>query len=351
MSPNVSIIVPIYNSASYLERAVCSLQEQTLRNIEIILINDGSSDRSLDICRSIEKHDSRVVVIDKENKGVSSARNAGLMVASGEYIGFVDSDDWVQPNMFESTYNLATQYGADIVMCNFVVETLRSSSVTALDIGLDVLSRDEIINILIPDMIANKSLNRQSAPIMGSVWRMLFNRQLLKENDIRFQEDVPLMEDLLFSIKALLRCRRLAVDSTPHYHYVNRSDSAVTKYREDMKTLLMTVFEHLQGLLISEEVYTSAIQERMDNRYINMFHWLLINEAHPNNKSSIRQKLLTIEEYCRDEQLKRLLSGLDEDKIGPRTRIIKTLLEREWALSLYLLYRVYVTRLALKALA
>ena len=151
-----------------------------------------------------------------------------------------------------------------------------------------MLSRDEIINILIPDMIANKALivNRFQ---LWAVYAVCCSIGSLKENDIRFQEDVPLMEDLLFSIKALLRCRRLAVDSTPHYHYVNRSDSAVTKYREDMKTLLMTVFEHLQGLLISEEVYTSAIQERMDNRYINMFHWLLINEAHPNNRSSIRQ--------------------------------------------------------------
>ena len=115
--PKVSVIVPVYNTEQYLKECVDSLLKQTLTDLEIILIDDGSPDNSAYICDEYAKLDSRVKVIHKENGGLSSARNAALDICKGEYIGFVDSDDFVEPTMFEELYNSAINYNSDISIC------------------------------------------------------------------------------------------------------------------------------------------------------------------------------------------------------------------------------------------
>ena len=103
--PYVSVIIPVYNTAPYLRQCLDSVCKQTLQNIEIICINDGSTDNSAEILQQYEEKDSRVCVITQENKGIAVARNIGLQYARGQYIGFVDSDDWIEPNMFALAYN------------------------------------------------------------------------------------------------------------------------------------------------------------------------------------------------------------------------------------------------------
>jgi glycosyltransferase involved in cell wall biosynthesis len=117
--PLVSIIVPVYNNEKYLRKCFDSLINQSLRYIEIILVNDGSNDNSLLICHEFQKIDTRIKVIDKPNGGVSSARNAGLKLACGEYVGFVDSDDWIEPDMYEKMYSAAVKPVADAVVVSF----------------------------------------------------------------------------------------------------------------------------------------------------------------------------------------------------------------------------------------
>ena len=112
----VSIVVPVYKTEKYLERCVCSLQNQTLQDIEIILVDDGSPDNCPDMCDQFAAHDSRIKVVHKKNGGLSSARNAGMKVASGKYIGFVDSDDDVEPDMFAFMLKEAENNAADFVM-------------------------------------------------------------------------------------------------------------------------------------------------------------------------------------------------------------------------------------------
>ena len=118
MNPQISVIVPIYNVEKYLAKCIDSIINQTLTNIEIILVNDGSTDNSRKIIDKYDKKDSRIKVIHKKNGGQGSARNAGLDIAKGEYIGFVDSDDWIDSNMYENLYNAAISNNADIVVCN-----------------------------------------------------------------------------------------------------------------------------------------------------------------------------------------------------------------------------------------
>ena len=122
MKPKISIIVPIYNMEPYLQRCLTSLTSQSQADIQIIAVDDGSTDSSLQIVHQFAKDDNRIIVIHQENSGVSSARNAGIRAAEGEYIGFVDPDDWVETSMYEDMYKEAIRLQADIVMCSYIRE-------------------------------------------------------------------------------------------------------------------------------------------------------------------------------------------------------------------------------------
>ncbi len=118
--PKISIIVPVYNVENYLKKCLDSIVNQTFKDIEIILINDGSTDNSLNICKEYAKKDHRIRLINKPNGGLSSARNVGIDLSTGEYLGFVDSDDWIALNMYEKLYNLCKIFNADISQCKYI---------------------------------------------------------------------------------------------------------------------------------------------------------------------------------------------------------------------------------------
>lgn len=117
--PKISIIVPVYNVENYVSKCIESIINQTYKDVEIIIVNDGSTDKSGDICDYYSKKDARIILIHQENQGLSMARNNALDIASGDYIGFVDSDDWIAPDMYGTLYNNAIEHDADISMCNF----------------------------------------------------------------------------------------------------------------------------------------------------------------------------------------------------------------------------------------
>ena len=117
----ISIIIPVYNVEKYLRKCLDSIINQTYKKLEIILIDDGSTDNSGKICEEYAKKDDRIIVIHKENAGVSSARNRGIELANGKYIGFIDSDDWIEENMYETLYQNLLQFDVDISMCNYSI--------------------------------------------------------------------------------------------------------------------------------------------------------------------------------------------------------------------------------------
>ena len=127
MSIKVSVVMPVYNAEKYLKRSIESILNQTLKELELILVNDGSKDRSIDICREYEQKDSRIIVVDKKNEGACIARNTGIYLAKGEYLQLVDADDYCELNMLEEQYTLAKSTNAEVVMCGLKYEIGRAS--------------------------------------------------------------------------------------------------------------------------------------------------------------------------------------------------------------------------------
>lgn len=211
----LSIIVPIYNSLKYIHRCLDSLILQTYSNIEIILINDGSTDGCVDVCHKYVLRDNRINVFSQPNSGVSSARNYGLSLAKGKYIMFLDSDDYMFPEMCETMVNAIETIGADCVICG-TTETWGKLWAPAKDVNYDTLSQFK------KDFVQQLSTELLSPP-----WNKIYKRELITEI---FDTSVSFGEDLMFNLNYFTNCNKISfISAAPFYHEKANENSLVNK--------------------------------------------------------------------------------------------------------------------------
>ena len=339
MKPRVSIIVPVYNAAPYLNQCVDSLTKQTLKETEIILINDGSTDDSLAVCVALAATDDRIRLIDKLNGGVSEARNDGLRAATGAYVGFVDPDDWVDTDMYERMLATLTAAQAEICLCNYVKET-KEGTVPVLVKQSGTIEKEAILGDIVANVIAKPSFRSGETDIMGSVCRLLISRELLERENIWFDKEVAFMEDLLVCVEAFLKCARIAIDSGAYYHYRVHDSSTVMAYKPKFYQRQKQAFAKLQELLVREGK-AAALAPRMANRYIIIALLALANEAHKSNPQPMGAKIKNIAAILKDPALKAILSHLDLSEAESRKKLELNLMKREASLALYLYYSLF----------
>lgn len=214
----VSVIVPVYNVEKYLKRCLDSLINQTLSDIDIICINDGSKDSSLQILEQYAQKDSRIVIYNQENSGLSVARNTGLEHASGEYIGFVDSDDWVDLDFYEKLYNSAKNNNADIAVADFIREH-QNKKPKRLKL------KEEKIYTTPEDKFMICKVHRE-----GCVWNKIYRTEFIHSINLKF---VPKMyyEDRDFTIRSLYFSKKLVTTPNTYYRYFVNPKSIVNKRR------------------------------------------------------------------------------------------------------------------------
>lgn len=237
VKPKITVIVPIYNMELYLSRCIRSLVNQKYPNLEIILINDGSTDKSGVICDKWKNDYSNITVIHQKNKGVSHARNIGLKMASGEYIGFVDPDDYVDENMYMELYKNLISANADIAICGITNEFENKKII--IKKGIDrIMTGDEAIKY----------------DILHGVFytcNKLFSSKICE--DIFYDEEIINGEDRLFDINTLLRASKVRHISKPYYHYCHRENSAGTKKYTSKDKSLILACEKIYDLLINKD--------------------------------------------------------------------------------------------------
>ena len=205
----VSVLIPVYNASTYLRQCLDSVVNQTYSHLQIVIIDDGSIDNSFVLCQEYTKLDTRVEAYHQENQGVAITRNNLLEKVRGDYVLFIDADDWVEPDMVESLVNLAETHNADIVTCKNVI----NDSVCQKDsIELNVWSQEETIYHFLRHIILN-----------GSLWNKLIRTRLL--NGIKFQPDISFGEDALFCWQVLQCTRKVVQTSAQYYHYRMNNDS------------------------------------------------------------------------------------------------------------------------------
>ena len=269
--PKVSVIVPIYNVEKYLEKCINSLLSQTLEDIQIILVNDGSKDNSGNIAKEYEKNNKdRVIYVEKENGGLSDARNYGLKYATGDFIAFLDSDDYIEKNAYEEMYNKAIEEDADYVECDFIWEFPNK--------------------IRVDKQYPYKNKKEMLSFVRVVAWYNLIKRQLITDNNLEFPKGLR-YEDVEFTYKLIPFINKFAYIDKPFVHYVQREGS-IANVQNERTAEIFTVLDNVIEFYKKNNIY----EEYRDELEYNYARYLLCSSLKRMCKikdKSIREKLLT----------------------------------------------------------
>ncbi len=246
-TPLVSISVPIYNTEQHLRKCLDSLLNQTLKDIEIILVNDGSTDHSESICREYAEKDSRIQLINKENGGLASARQVALEFATGSYFCACDSDDWVEPDMYEKLYNRAIETGADFVMCDYWSEYPNGRQVVST-YDLNLSERNDLLG---------DALN---GVFPCQIWNKLFLRSIFDKYRLFWEPGINLGEDYLMLLKMFSKGVSVAYINAPLYHYRREIGGNSYTNNVSMETFSQSLFiRHWVEENVDNEKYANGI--------------------------------------------------------------------------------------------
>lgn len=250
MSPKISIIVPVYNVENHISKCIESILDQTYDNLEIILVNDGSTDNSLSICNTLKKLDSRIIIINQKNEGTSSARNKGLEAATGKYIGFVDGDDTIEKKMYEILISTVIEYDLKLVECDFIKNT---SNEHRNHDNLDI----EIQSI-------DQAISRIEKPGFFNVWTKLFDSDLLK--NIQFAHG-KVHQDALYVSEVYKKIESLGYINQPLYIYTADNES-ITRTNYNSKKV--------EGIEVILETNENLIQLTNNSKNVALLNKVLV---------------------------------------------------------------------------
>lgn len=267
MSDTISIIIPVYNVESYIRKCLNSVISQTYKNLEILLIDDGSTDESGKICGEYAVKDKRIRLFHKENGGASSARNLGLKNFTGQYVGFVDSDDWIEPDMYETLYNLIKEKNVFVSAVGFFRDTDTKSvpSKNIKPVTDEIISQKDLLTYAF-------RLDYYNA-FHIAVWNKIFSADIFKNNNMLFDENLKIGEDSLFTTRVFLtdNCTGAFIDK-PMYHYCQRgvslfnsatvetkTECAFNAYKTLIKSFEEKGHENLMPLVKKEYCYNASL--------------------------------------------------------------------------------------------
>lgn len=262
----VSIIVPVYNVEKYLSFCLDSLVNQTFKDIEIICVNDGSTDNSTEVLEHYAGFDKRIKIINKENGGLSSARNAGLDAASGKYIAFVDSDDFVSHFLVERAYNFVQKKNADFAAFGF--DYVVGNSLKLYESGFSFPKS------LVGKCVYETDLNENFyTKIHPTAWCKFYSAKLIQNNNLRFCEDI-IFEDLPFAAEVYLSANRMVYTNLPLYYYRAERQGSILSRRDEKTVDFMTAIERVDDVFHKYgrfEKYKNALMQYNIQRSIHYF--------------------------------------------------------------------------------
>lgn len=284
--PLLSVVVPVYNVEKYVERAVDSICTQTLTDMEIILVDDGSKDQSGKLCDELAQKDSRIRVLHKENGGLSSARNAGIEIAGGKYIAFVDSDDWIDPEMYSVLTGLLEKHQADLAICSYKEVSEGENPNPAKGEGeIAVWQDQEALQVFVEE--------QETYNIQNAAWNKVYKRSLMGE--LRFPEG-KLFEDIAYTTKLIARSQKTVYTNQPFYNYVvNRSGSIMNqrineRIFTDQIPLYMEKRQFLQEIGREDlvQIHNLFFYKRL------LLHYMELQKNKPENYEVLSKKLIQL---------------------------------------------------------
>lgn len=269
MDSLISIIVPVYNTENYLEKCLYSLVNQTYKNIEIIIVDDGSPDNSMNIIQKFVLADNRVKVISQKNQGLSGARNTGMNNTNGDYIMFIDSDDWIEIDTCEKAINASEKYNADVVFWSYIKEFSNSQKDNYLFDKTEIIWSEKNINQLsrrMVGLVGDELANPQSIDNLVTAWGKLYKKSVI--GDVRFTDTKIIgTEDALFNIEVFLGINSAVYIPDLLSHYRKDNESSLThNYKKKLVSRWREMYSRIKYLLDRNDMsreYYDALKNRI----------------------------------------------------------------------------------------
>lgn len=265
----LSVIIPVYNTEKYLERCINSIIAQTYRNLEIILVDDGSTDKSGELCDIYAEKDLRITVLHQENRGQNAARKAGIDIAKGTYITFADSDDWLDIDMYESAFSAMQGKDYDLICFDHYVDNNDTCKIVASTVQDGFYEREDILSKIIPCMRWDFREGRSG--ISDNLWNKFFSKELLKKTMNHIDYAMTVCEDSAIVYPHIMRAQKVLVTHQCGYHYVWRKGSAMHSFTVETFEKILRVQKYMQAeLLRLKEEYqdiTARIIEQVEEQF------------------------------------------------------------------------------------
>lgn len=263
--PLVSIIIPIYNSEAFLDKCIQSAINQSYDNIEIILVDDGSIDSSGEVCDTYAATDSRIKTIHKKNGGLVSSRKAGLLASTGEYILYIDGDDWIELRLVEDFANEIVKHNPDVIIPAHIVNLEGREDILINSISPGFYSRERLVAEVHPKMLHTGKFAQFG--IFTYSWGKMYRRELLLQNQLNVDESIIMGEDALCVYPTLLDANSIVVLKQPYYHYRQRADSLTKNLKSIEISKIQTVYDGLK--------YIFTEKKALDTMLPQLYHYIL----------------------------------------------------------------------------
>ncbi len=311
----VSIIMPVYKVEEYVGKAIESIQSQTLTDWEFLIVDDGTPDRSGEICDEYAAKDERIKVIHKENGGAPSARNMAIEIAKGEYFYFLDSDDWAEPTMLEDMYNLAKRDNAQLVVAGFYIDTYIGNGQFMTD---DYVVEDAVYSD--QDSFRKNAYKLFDKNLLYTPWNKLFEAKYVMEHNLRFP--TTFWDDFPFNVSVVRNVERVTVTSKQYYHFLRaRTESETAAYRPRMYEKREEEHGWMMDLYKEWRVNNAPSKEMIARRYMERFVGCVENITNPKCELTKKEK---------KQEIKKMLQNPRIDQMGkvakPRSFYMKLLL-------------------------
>ncbi|WP_294368366.1 glycosyltransferase family 2 protein [uncultured Clostridium sp.] len=330
----ISIIVPVYNVEKYLNQCVNTLINQTYFNIEIILVNDGSTDKSGSLCDELSKRDNRIKVIHKKNEGLGLARNTGLEYINGKFVTFIDSDDYVDTNLIEELYYNLKNNNADTCIGGFKRVNDLGKIIFKESYEKNTYEDNYIKNNLLMKMLGSSP--EKSDAIRMSVWNVLFSVEIIKNNKLKFvSERKFISEDIIFDIDYYQFAKKVVIIDTVAYNYRVNNESLTRKYKEDRFEKCKILYNEIYSKINFYNNNNLAIY-RLQRQYFVNIRVCIKQENIKISKLSYNNAIKNIKKICNDEQLQNIIKNYPINKLGIKQKLFLISLKYKLARIIYI---------------
>jgi glycosyltransferase involved in cell wall biosynthesis len=334
----VSVILPVYNCERYLVKCLDSILTQTYKSLEVIIINDGSSDSSREIAERYTKQDKRIKLVNQGNNGVSASRNVGLKNSIGKYVLFIDSDDYIENNMIEFLINSAEKYNAQITASGLFIEESSSDHIRktwesiAFNGGENIILNNEELKRIFPEKLSTTGFR--------AVFAKLYRLDYIKQNNAFFDPEISLGEDYLFNLPLFRNIDRYVYVTKPLYHYnTGYSNNTLSrKYRADLFEIGLKIFNATRSILNSWNTDQKHFDRHLYELLFNHMRLVFENEASLCNTNTYFKKLQRLISITNQKEVKDLTSQKSFRPIGYKSKFIFYMLKLK-LLPLLLLVR------------